>query len=76
MELKGKNGKDDACGVEKCTVNSTAHKIHFSHLSASTQFGAGPFLFQYDCFPVHNTSSSKTCFEEFGLEELMACTES
>lgn len=33
-------------------------------------FGENPFQFQQDCAPVYKASFIKTCYDEFGLEEL------
>ncbi|KAL0151306.1 hypothetical protein M9458_053497 [Cirrhinus mrigala] len=60
----------------KGTLNASAYQDILDILDNSMlptlweQFGAGPFLFQHDCAPVHKARSIKTWMTESGVDEL------
>ena len=57
----------------KGTLNASADQDILDNSMLPTlweQFGAGPFLFQHDCAPVHKARSIKTWMEESGVDEL------
>ena len=57
----------------KGTLNASADQDILDNYMLPTlweQFGAGLFLFQHDCAPVHKARPIKTWMEEFGVDEL------
>ncbi|KAL0151286.1 hypothetical protein M9458_053477, partial [Cirrhinus mrigala] len=57
----------------KGTLNASACQDILDNSMLPTlweQFGAGPFLFQHDCAPVHKARSIKTWMTESGVDEL------
>ena len=57
----------------KGTLNASGYQNILDNSMLPTlweQFGAGPFLFQHDCAPVHKARSIKTWMAESGVDEL------
>uniref|UniRef100_A0A3P8W229 Tc1-like transposase DDE domain-containing protein n=1 Tax=Cynoglossus semilaevis TaxID=244447 RepID=A0A3P8W229_CYNSE len=57
----------------KGTLNASGYQNILDNSMLPTlweQFGAGPFLFQHDCAPVHKARSIKTWMTESGVDEL------
>ncbi|MCJ8736326.1 hypothetical protein PDJAM_G00258380 [Pangasius djambal] len=75
--LKNMNHTDLANTLHNIPVKGTLNASGYQNILDNSmlptlweQFGAGPFLFQHDCAPVHKARSIKTWMTESGVDEL------